>query len=182
VCVCVRASLLTRHQNMWGLLLAKKNRPASYEWSSQKFEANNSGMRVSKNGSLKTKNAHAKNFKFLRIFFANWLDFYSCSKKNKRKKKVLLLLLFVWKKWLVSISKFEILWRTNTFFFLFILEWDSYFSHVFVCVRVCGLGCCLIEKCGFYQNVLTFWSCWEANAFDSGVVKAWARPSPMPEL
>jgi hypothetical protein len=77
--------------------------------------------------------------------------------------------------------------KKKTFFFLFILEWDSYFSHVFVCVRACVRACVRIRvlfdwQVRFYQRVLTFWSCWEANAFDSGVVKAWARPSPMPAL
>jgi len=60
-----------------------------------KFEANNSGMRVSENGSLKTKNAHAKNFKFLRIYLGKLTRFLLLLQKEKKKKESVLLLLFL---------------------------------------------------------------------------------------
>lgn len=153
LCVCVRASLLTRHQNMWGLLLAKKKDQLAMNEAVKNLKLIIMECEFPRMAAWRRRMLMLKTSSLWEFFFANWLDFYCCSKKEKRKKKVFYCYCLSGKHGSFRSQSLKF-YEDFFFFFLFILEWDSYFSHAFVCVRACGLGCCLIEKCGFIK---AFW-------------------------
>lgn len=148
----MRASFLTRHQNMWGLLLAKKKDHLAMNEAVKNLKLIIMECEFPRMVAWRRRMLMLKTSSFWELFLQT--DSISIvAPKRKKEKRTCFIVIVCLKK----MARFDLKVRNFMKIFFFLLPVYSWMGFIFLscfCVRACRLGCCLIEKCGFIK---AFW-------------------------